>query len=232
MIQPYYPHQFSRKFGYPQDLPGGLPEIFCTRTLEAVYQHWESCTRLGTYSKVTIPDYHSLEEFSITKAYADWWIRVCNPDKEILPATCIESLPNSSWQIPLKSLENRMRKDDSSVSTKENVKGNVNNDFNDLLDDSRASSKRLMGGHQTNTSTHSKYKETIFNGGSTHCHKTFKQHNNTQGLYVSDNDSKNTSECHFKLRKIRPNLVTMMRPTLILLMQMPSLLMSQLLLNR
>ena len=64
-----------------------------------------------------------------------------------------------------------------------------------------------MGGHQTNTSTHSKYKETIFNGGSTHCHKTFKQHNNTQGLYVSDNDSKNTSECHFKRRKIRPSPV-------------------------
>ena len=100
-----------------------------------------------------------------------------------------------------------MRKDDSSVSTKENVKDNVKNDFNDLLDDSRASSKRSMGGHQTNTSTHSEHKETIFNGGSTHCHKTFKQHNNAQGLYVSDNDSKNTSECHFKRRKIRPNLV-------------------------
>ena len=46
MIQPYYPHRFSRQFGYPQDLPRGLPEIFCTGTLEAVYQHWESCTNL------------------------------------------------------------------------------------------------------------------------------------------------------------------------------------------
>ena len=96
MIQPYYPHQFSRKFGYPQDLPGGFPEIFRTGTLKAVYQHLESCTRLGTYSKVTIPDYHSLEEFSVTKAYADWWIKVCNPDKEILTIACIEPSLDSS----------------------------------------------------------------------------------------------------------------------------------------
>ena len=37
--------------------------------------------------------------------------------------------------------------------------------------------------------------------------KTFEQHNNLQGLYVSDDYSENTSECHFKHRKIRPNLV-------------------------
>ena len=64
-----------------------------------------------------------------------------------------------------------------------------------------------MGGHQTNTSTHSEHEETIFNYGSTHCHKTFKQHNNAQGLYVSNYDSENTSGCHFKHRKIRPNPV-------------------------
>ena len=74
VIQPYYPHQFSRQFGYPQDLLGGLLKIFRTRTLEAVYQHWESCTRLGTYSKVTILDYHNLEKFSVTKAYVNWWM--------------------------------------------------------------------------------------------------------------------------------------------------------------
>ena len=67
-----------------------------------------------------------------------------------------------------------MRKDDSSVSTKENVKDNVENDFDDLPDDSRASSKHSMGGHQTNTFTHLKHEETIFNGGSTHYHKTLK----------------------------------------------------------
>ena len=149
----YYPHQFSKQFGYSQDLSGGLPEIFCTGTLEAVYQHWESCTRLGTYSKITIPNYQSLEEFSVIKAYADWWIRMHNPDKEILTVACIEPPPDSSRQI---------HKDNSSVSTKENVKNNVGNYFDDLLDDSRASSKRSIGGHQTNTSTHSEHEETIF----------------------------------------------------------------------
>ena len=61
-----------------------------------MYQHWESCIRLGTYSKVTISDYHSLKEFSVTKAYADWRIRVRNPDKEILIVACIEPSPDSS----------------------------------------------------------------------------------------------------------------------------------------
>ena len=30
VIQLYYPHQFSRQFGYLQDLPRGFPKIFCT----------------------------------------------------------------------------------------------------------------------------------------------------------------------------------------------------------
>ena len=121
-----------------------------------------------------------------------------NLGKEILTTACIEPPPDFSWKIPSKSLESRTRKDDSSVSTKENVQDNVESDFDDLPDDSRASFNRSMGGHRTNTSTHSKHEETIFNGGSTHCHKTFKQHNNAQGLYVSDDDSENTSEYHFK----------------------------------
>ena len=50
-------------------------------------------------------------------------------------------------------------------------------------------------------------RKLFFNGSSTHYHKTFKQHNNAQGPYVSDDYSENTSECHFKHRKIRPNLV-------------------------
>ena len=71
-----------------------------------------------------------------------------------------------------------MRKVNSSVSTKENVKDNVENDFDDLANDSRVSSKRLMSGHQINTSTHLEHEETNFNYGNAHCHKTFKQHNN------------------------------------------------------
>ena len=178
MIKPYYTHRFFRQFRHPQDLLGGLPKIFSNITLETVYQQWESCTGLGTYSKVTILDYHNLEEFSITKAYAHWWIRVSNLDKEILTIACMEPPLDSSRKIPSKSLESRTRKVDSSVFTKGNVRDNVEKDFDDLLDDSRASSKRSMDGHQTNTSTYLEHEKTIFNGDSGHCHKTFKQHNN------------------------------------------------------
>ena len=64
-----------------------------------------------------------------------------------------------------------------------------------------------MGGHQTNTSTYLEHEKSIFNCGNAHCHKTFKQHNKAQGLYVLDDDSKDTSECHFKCQKIIPNPV-------------------------
>ena len=218
MIQPYYPHQFSRQFRYPQDLPGGLLEIFCTGTLKAVYQHWESCTKLGTYSKVTIPYSHSHEEFSITKAYVDWWIRVHNPGKEILTIACIEPPLDSSRQIPSKSLESRTCKNDSSVSTKENVKDNVENDFDDLPDDSKASSKRSMGGHKTNTSTYLEHEETIFNGGNTHCHKTLKQNNNAQGICVSNDALKIQVNVTSNAERLDQTLCTMMRLTLIVLM--------------
>ena len=108
-------------------------------------------------------------KFSVTKAYVD---------KEILIATCIEPPLYSSRKIPLKSLESRTCKVDSSVSTKGNVRDNAKKDFDGLPDDLRAFSKPSMGGHQTNISTHLEHEETIFNGGSAHCHKTFKQHNN------------------------------------------------------
>nr|CAN62413.1 hypothetical protein VITISV_029286 [Vitis vinifera] len=147
------------------------------------------------------------DNLGVAEAYADWWIRVHNLDKEILTISYMEPPPDSSRKIPSKSLESRTRKVDSSVSTKESVRDSVEKDFDDLPDDSRASSKSLIGGHQTNTSTHPEHEETIFNGGSTHCHKTFKKHNNAHGLYVSDDDSEDTSECHFKRRKIRPNPV-------------------------
>ena len=101
-----------------------------------------------------------------------------NPDKEILIAACMEPLPDSSQQIHSKYLKSRMCKVDSSVSTERKVRDNVKKDFDDLPNDSRAYFKLSMGGHQTNTSTHSEHEEIIFNGGSVHCHKTFKQHNN------------------------------------------------------
>ena len=115
-----------------------------------------------------------------------------NLDKEILTTACMKSLPDSSWQIPSKPLESRTRKVDSSFSTNGNVRDNVEKNFDDLPNDSRASSKRSMGGHQTNTSTHLEHEETIFDSGNGH---------------VSNNDSEDTSECHFKCWKIRPNPV-------------------------
>ena len=123
---------------------------------------------------------------------------MCNPEKEILTATCMEPLLDSSRQIPLKFLKSRTRKVDLSVSTKGNIRDNVEKDFDNLPNNSRASFKRSMGGHQTNTSTHLEHEETIFNGGSAHYHKTFNQHNNAQGLYVSNDNFEDTSECHFK----------------------------------
>ena len=147
VIQPYYPYQFCRQFGHPQDVLGGLPEVFHIGTLQAMYKHWKSCTRLGTHSKVTILDYHSLEEFSITKAYADWWIEVCNLEKNTLTTAYIEPPHDSSQKIPLKSWESRTRKIDPSVSTKRNVGDNIEGNFDNLPNDSGVSSKRLMDGH-------------------------------------------------------------------------------------
>ena len=67
-----------------------------------------------------------------------------------------------------------MRNVDSSVSTKGNIRHNVDKDFDVLPDDSRASSNHSIRDHQTNISTHLQHKETIFNGGSGHYHKIFK----------------------------------------------------------
>ena len=89
-----------------------------------------------------------------------------------------------------------------------------------------------MGGHQTNTSTHLEYEETIFNGGNGHYHKTLiniTMHRvfmyQTMTLKIQVNVNSNT-------KILYPTLCTMMRLTLILLMQMSSLLTSQLLLNQ
>ena len=218
--------------GILKTFQGGLPEIFHIGTLEAVYQHWESCTSLSTYSKVNIPDYHSLEEFSITKAYANWYIRACNPDKEILTIACMEPPSNSSQQIPSKSLESRTCKVDSSVSTKGNIIDNVEKDFDDLPNDSRASSKPSMGGHQTNTSTHLECDETIFNGGNGHCHKTLNNITMHRVFMYQTTTLKIQVNVTLNTKILDPTLYTMMRLTLILLMQMSFLLTSQLLLNQ
>lgn len=70
------PHHFSRQFGYPQDVHGMFKKFPRNGTLLEVYKYWNACTRLSTNSIFTILDCDSLEEFSITKAYADCWSKV------------------------------------------------------------------------------------------------------------------------------------------------------------
>ena len=123
---------------------------------------------------------------------------MCNSEKETLTAACIEPPPYSYQEIPSKFLERRMRKIDSSVSTKRNVRDNVGGNFNDIPNGSKVFSKCSMGGHQANVSTHLEHEGTIFYGGNGHYHQTFKHNNNAHVLYVSNNDSKDISECHFK----------------------------------
>ena len=154
-----------------------------------------------------MPNYHSLEEFSITKAYANWWIGVCNLKKNMLSIACIEPPHDSSLQIPSKSLESRTCKINPSVSTKSNVGDNIEGNFDNLPNDSRVSSKHSMGGHQTNVFTHLEHEGIIFYGGNAHYHQTFKQINNAEVLHVSSDGSKDISECHFKHRKTRPSLM-------------------------
>ena len=76
------------------------------------------------------------------------------------------------------------------------------------------------------------HEETIFNDGNTHCHKTLKQNNNAQGICVSNDALKIQVNVTSNAERLDPTLCTMMRLTLILFMQMSSLLTSQLLLNQ
>ena len=78
----------------------------------------------------------------------------CNFKKETLTAAYKEHPPDSSWQILSKYLESRTCKINSNVTTKNNVKDNVKGNFDDIPDDSRASSKRSVGSPQANCSTH------------------------------------------------------------------------------
>ncbi|KAG5550487.1 hypothetical protein RHGRI_015454 [Rhododendron griersonianum] len=71
IVEPYSPHRFGRQFRFCQDIPGKLREEHSTGTLEAIYQLWESCTRLNTRAEFMIPS-HSSEGLA-TKEYVEWW---------------------------------------------------------------------------------------------------------------------------------------------------------------
>uniref|UniRef100_A0A3Q7EYS9 Aminotransferase-like plant mobile domain-containing protein n=1 Tax=Solanum lycopersicum TaxID=4081 RepID=A0A3Q7EYS9_SOLLC len=59
IVDHYSPHQYSRQFGYYQDIPGALIEQHYDGSLLALVQLWVSCVYLGRSSKIIIPMHSS-----------------------------------------------------------------------------------------------------------------------------------------------------------------------------
>ncbi|CAN6572630.1 unnamed protein product [Malus baccata var. baccata] len=76
IVQPYSPHRFSRQFGFVQNLPGKLKEKNQSTSLQAVYMHWESCTRACTNAVITLPAKDEFKSNPVTRIYARWWSNV------------------------------------------------------------------------------------------------------------------------------------------------------------
>ncbi|KAM0978606.1 hypothetical protein FF1_014548 [Malus domestica] len=73
IIQSYSPHRFSRQFGFVQSEPGKLKERNPSVSLQAVYMHWESCTRSCTNAVITLPANDEFRSNPVTRVYARWW---------------------------------------------------------------------------------------------------------------------------------------------------------------
>ncbi|CAN6581611.1 unnamed protein product [Malus baccata var. baccata] len=76
IIQPYSPHRFSRQFGFVQNVPGTLREKARSKSLQAVYMHWESCTRACTNASITLPTKDEFKSNPVTRVYVRWWSKV------------------------------------------------------------------------------------------------------------------------------------------------------------
>ncbi|CAN6712575.1 unnamed protein product [Malus baccata var. baccata] len=76
IVQPYSPHRFSRQFGFVQNLPGKLKENNQSASLQAMYMHWESCTRARTNAVITLPAKDEFKSNLVTRVYARWWSKV------------------------------------------------------------------------------------------------------------------------------------------------------------
>ena len=76
IVQSYSPHRFSRQFGFVQNVPGKLKEKAQPESLQAVYMHWESCTRACTNASITLPAKNEFTRNPVTRAYVSWWSRV------------------------------------------------------------------------------------------------------------------------------------------------------------
>ncbi|CAN6561887.1 unnamed protein product [Malus baccata var. baccata] len=80
VVQPYNPHRFSRQFGFVQNVPGRLKEKAQSESLQAVYMHWESCTRACTNAYITLPAKDEFRGNPVTRVYARWWSKVHHED--------------------------------------------------------------------------------------------------------------------------------------------------------
>ncbi|KAF3661326.1 hypothetical protein FXO37_12975 [Capsicum annuum] len=73
IVEPYSPNQFSRQFGFCQDVPGILTKHHFDGSLLALVQLWDSCVRLGSLSKLNIPMRPLDNGPFMTREYSDWW---------------------------------------------------------------------------------------------------------------------------------------------------------------
>ncbi|CAN6554754.1 unnamed protein product [Malus baccata var. baccata] len=80
VVQPYNPHRFSRQFGFVQNVPGRLKEKAQSESLQAVYMHWESCTRACTNAYITLPAKDEFRGNPVTRVYVRWWSKVHHED--------------------------------------------------------------------------------------------------------------------------------------------------------
>ncbi|CAN6725300.1 unnamed protein product [Malus baccata var. baccata] len=76
IVQPYSPYRFSRQFRFVQNLPGKLKEKNQSASLQAMYMHWESCTRACTNVVITLPAKDEFKSNPVTRVYARWWSKV------------------------------------------------------------------------------------------------------------------------------------------------------------
>ncbi|CAN6679544.1 unnamed protein product [Malus baccata var. baccata] len=66
----------SGQFGFVQNVPGKLKEKNQSASLQAVYMHWESCTRACTNVVITLLAKNEFKSNPMTRVYARWWSKV------------------------------------------------------------------------------------------------------------------------------------------------------------
>nr|XP_028945282.1 uncharacterized protein LOC114819804 [Malus domestica] len=102
VVQPYNPHRFSRQFGFVQNVPGRLKEKAQSESLQAVYMHWESCTRAFTNAYITLPAKDEFRGNPVTRVYAHWWSKaVFATPMQLVPFDCVSATPLQDRPVAL-----------------------------------------------------------------------------------------------------------------------------------